>query len=182
MDTKDIIKFVKKHVEPLPAYTLSGERYRVAATMTDGTYLPCVAIENASHTVDLALKRFEKTRESSDPYMGYRAIVATFVTEGNTVNEYDLKELAHCSFAIPLPRMQEIKGETAMGWTEFYAIMKDGAEFLFGTALFTEFFDMPSGYSAADIVKIVPAVRGETPRQEQIYREKPFFTCFVEGL
>ena len=129
MRTEDIIEFVKKHVEPLPAYPPYGERYRVAATMTDGTYLPCVVIENASHTIDLALKRFEETRKSSDLYMGYRAIVTLFVTEGNTVNEDDLKDLALCSFAIPPPRMQEIKGETSMGWTEFYALMKDEPNF-----------------------------------------------------
>lgn len=182
MRAEDIIKFVKKHVEPLPAYAPYGKRYRIAATLTDGTHLSCVVIESSSHTVDLALKRFEETRKLSDPHMGYRAIVTSFVTTGNTVNDYDLKELAQTSFAIPLPRMQEIKGETSMGWTEFYAVMKDGAEFRFGTTFLTEFFDMPSGYSAADIVKVIPAIRGETPRQEHIYQEKPFFTCYVEGL
>ncbi len=182
MRTEDIVEFVKKHVEALPAYPPYGERYRVSATMTDGTTLPCVVIESASGTVDLALKRFEETRKSTDLYMGYRAIVTSFVTKGNSVNDYDLKQLAHSPFAIPLPRMNEIKGETSMGWTEFYAVMKDGAEFRFGTTYLTEFFDMPSGYSAADIVRITPAVRGEKPRQEHIYREKPFFTCYVEGL
>lgn len=182
MHTENIIEFVKKHVEPLPAYPPYGVRYRVSASMSDGTHLPCVVIESASCTVDLALKRFEETRKSSDLQMGYRTIVTSFVTKGNSVNDYDLKELAYSSFAIPLPRMKEIKGETSMSWTEFYAVMKDGAEFRFGTAFLTEFFDMPSGYSASDIVKIIPAVRGETPRQERIYREKPFFTCYVEGL
>jgi hypothetical protein len=182
MNTKDIIKFIKKHIEPLPAYPPYGERYRVSATLTDGTHLPCVVIESASHIVDLALRRFEETRKSNDPQMGYRAIVASFVTRGNTVNDYDVKELAQSSFAIPLARMQEIKGETSMSWTEFYAVMKDGTEFYFGTTFLTEFFDMPQGYSAIDIVKIIPAVRGERSRQEHVYREKPFFTCYVEDL
>jgi hypothetical protein len=182
MRTEDIIEFVKKNVEPLPAYPPYGERYRVAAIMSDGTPLPCVVIEGASIIVDLALKRFEETRNSPDPYMGYRAIVKSFVTKGNTINDYDLKELTFSPHAIPLSRMQEIKGETSMGWTEFYAEMKDGTEFRFGTTFLTEFFDMPSGYSAADIVKIALAARGEKPRQEHIYREKSFFTCYVEGL
>ncbi len=182
MRTEDIVEFVRKHVEPLPAYPPYGERYRVAATMIDGTPLPCVVIESASRTVDLALKRIDETRKSSDPYMGYRAIVTSFATRGNSVNDYDLKELAQSRFAIPVARMNEIGGETSMSWTEFYAVMKDGAEFRFGTIYRTEFFDMPSGYSAADIARIVPAVRGEKPRQEHIYRDKPFFTCYVEGL
>lgn len=152
------------------------------ATMTDGMNLPCVVIESASRTADLALKRFEETRKSSDPHSGHRAIVTSFVTKGNSVNDYDLKELTPSSFAIPFLRMKEIEGETSMSWTEFSAVMKDGAEFRFGTTFTIEFFDMPSGYSATDIVKIIPAVRGEISRQEHIYREKPFFTCYVEGL
>jgi len=41
---------------------------------------------------------------------------------------------------------------------------------------------MPPGYTATDIAKIVPAVRGEAPRGEPIYRDRPFFTCYVDGL
>jgi len=114
--------------------------------------------------------------------MGYRAIVQSFVTKGGRVNDYDLKEISASPFAIPLVRMREIHGETSMSWTGFYAIMRDGKEFRFGTLFLTEFFDMLTGYTASDITKIVPAVRGEKPRQEKIYREKPFFTCYVDGL
>lgn len=182
MDPEQIVAFVKKLIEPLPAYPPFGERYRVSANLNDGTHLPCVVIESTSRRVDLAIKRFDETRESSDPYMGYCAIVKTFVTHGNTVNDYDLKELAPSPFAIPVAKGRKIGGETSMSWTEFYAIMRDGQEFRFGTTFLTEFFDMPSGYIATDIVKIIPAVRGESPRQEKIYREKPFFTCYVDGL
>lgn len=182
MRTESIIEFIRKHVEPLPPRQPYGERYRVAAIMTDGTLLPCVIIESASRTVDLAIKRFEESRKSPDPCTGFMAIVGSFVTKGNTVNDYDLRELLPSNFAIPLSRIREIKSETSMSWTEFYAIMKDGNEFRFGTTFLTEFFDMPVGYSATDIIKIIPAVRGETPRQEFIYRERPFFTCYVDGL
>ncbi len=182
MNYEDVNIFLKKQIEPLPASPPYGKRYRVSATMTDGTFLPCVVIENVSHKVDLTIKRFEDSRASSDIYMGYRAIVSLFVTKGNTVNVDDLKEIAICPFAIPLSRMQEIKGETSMGWTAFSAVMRDGKEFQFGTRFFTEFFNMPPGYSAADIVKITPAVRGEKPKQDTIYREKAFFTCYVDGI
>src|SRR5690348_13351107 len=152
---------------------LMVERYRLAGTLTDGTPLPCIVVESASLTVDLAMKRFEQTKTSDDPHMGYRAIVRTFVTRGDTVNEYDLRELSISLYAIPLSRMREIKGETSMSWTEFYAIMTNGKEFRFGTRFLTECFDMPLGYSAADIATTLPAVRGEQPRQADIFREKP---------
>ena len=159
-----------------------GERYRIAGTMTDGTSLPCIVVESASLMIDLALRRFEQTKTSGDPLMGYRAIVRRFVTQGNTVNDYDLRDLSISPYAIPLSRMREIEGETSMSWTEFYATMTDGKEFRFGTRYLTEFFDMPSGYSAASIVKIIPAVQGEQARREHIYREKPYFTCYVDGF
>jgi hypothetical protein len=182
MRQEDIVAFVKQNVEPLPPCPPYGERFRVAARLTDGTYLPCAVVESASRTVDLAIKRFAETRKSSDPYMGYDAIVKSFVTQGNAVNHYDLRELSLSPYAIPLARAREIGGETSMSWTEFYAAMRDGREFRFGTRFLTEFFDMPEGYSASDIERIVPAIRGEQPRAERIYREKPFFTCFVDGL
>jgi hypothetical protein len=69
-----------------------------------------------------------------------------------------------------------------MSWTEFYATMRDGAEFRFGTTYLIEFFEMPDEYTAADIEKITPAVRGEKPRIEKIYRERPFFTCYIDGI
>jgi hypothetical protein len=179
---QDIIEFVRKNIEPLPPQPPYGARYPVAAAMNDGTILPCVVVEGISPAVDLAIKRFDQTRKSSDPHMGYRAIVTSFVTKRNTVNDYDLRDLSVSPNAIPLSRMREIRGETSMSWTEFYATMKDGVEFRFGTTFLTEFFAMPSGYSATDIAKILPAVRGEQPRQEFIHRERPFFTCYVEGL
>jgi hypothetical protein len=182
MHQEDIVAFVKQNIEPLPAHPSYGARFRVAATLTDGTYLPCVVVESASRTVDLAIKRFEATRKSLSRYMGYRAIVAAFVTKGNAVNDYDLRQLSLSPFAIPLARMREIRGETSMGRTEFYATMRDGREFRFGTTFLTEFFDMPEGYTAPEIMRVVPAVRGEQPRTQKTYRDRPFFTCFVDGL
>ncbi len=139
--------------------------------MIDGTHLPCVVIEGASRTVDLAMKRFEETSLSSDSYSGHRAIVTSFVTQRNTVNDYDLKELVFNPYTILLSMMEDIKGETSMGGTGFYVKMRDGKEFRFGSTFLMEFFDMPSNYSATDIVKIIPVVRGEK-RKQDMYIEK----------
>lgn len=182
MRAEEIVDFVKRNVEPLPASPPHGARHRVAGTLIDGTSLPCIVVESASLTTDLALKRFEQAKTSDDPHMGYRAMVRSFVTQGNTVNDFDLRELSISPYAIPVSRIREIGGETSMSWTEFYAIMTDGRRFRFGTRFLTEFFDMPPGYSAASVAKIVPAARGEQSGQETIYREKPFFTCYVDGL
>lgn len=80
-----------------------------------------------------------------------------------------------------------------MGWTAFVAEMRDGSMHSYGTSFSTEFFDLPSGYSTKDIVKIhsgmvrsqsgglqkfsVDMLKGQRP-----LREKPFFTCYLSEL
>lgn len=188
MKPEDITKFVKKNIEPLPAIKPYGLRYRVSAILTDGTNLPCVVIESVKNVVELSIRRFDEEKNGGARAIlrggkgDYPGIVKSFVTSGNRVNHYDITSLEASRFAIPLLRLQEVKGETSLGWTEFYATMNDGKEFHFGTTFFTEFFDMPSGYSATDLMKVIPAVRGEEPRREIIYREKPFFTCYIDGI
>ncbi len=182
MTAEEIIAFVRKNVEPLPANEFYGERYRIAATLNDGTALPCVVVESADKTIDLAIRRFDEARNSKRQGLTYRDIVRSFVTGGNTVADYDLKELSLSPHAIPLQRLREVGGETSMAWTGFYALMKDGKEYQFGTTFLLEFFEMPDGYTATDIQKITPAVRGDPPRQARTYRERPFFTCYVQGL
>ncbi len=153
MRAKEIAEFISQQIEPLPAIHSYGARYRVSATLTDGTHLPCVVVESASRLVDLAIRRFDETRSDKSLHrsVGYRAIVKTFVTHGNSVNDYDIQSLAISPFAIPLARAGEIGGETSMSWTEFYATMTDGTEFRFGTQFSIEFFNMPTGYVATEI-------------------------------
>ena len=179
---EEMASFLRDNVEPLPAQLPFGKRFRVSGVMKDGTRLPCIVFESSTNWIDLAIRRFDQTRKAWGKQTEYRSIVSLFVTKGNTVNDYDLADISLSSNAIPLQALSQIGGETSMSWTEFYAEMSDGAEFRFGTSFLTEFFDMPDGYSATDISKITPAVRGQLPRIERIYREKPFFTCYAEWL
>src|SRR5271167_314231 len=105
---EEIVEFVRRNIEPLPPSPPYGERYCVGGTMTDGTGLPCIVVESAALTVDLAMRRFEESKSSTDLYMGYRAIVTMFVTKGNAINDYDLRDLAVSPYAIPLSRVREI--------------------------------------------------------------------------
>lgn len=186
MRPDEIATWVKAHAEALPAIEPYGPRYRVSATLTDGTVLSCV-VESMKPVVELAMRRFEQEKKGGIKAIlglmgGYPKIVENFVTTGNCVNHYDIESLDISRFAIPLARLREVKGETSMGWTEFYATMTDGVEFCFGTSFYQEFFDMPPGYSGTDIRKIIPAVRSETRKYEKVFREKPFFTCYIDGL
>jgi len=187
MDIEKIAEFVKTNAEALPASEPYGVRYRVSATLTDGTFLPCVVVQSSKKLVDLAKRRFEQERKSGIKAIlgnsgNYDRIVETFVASGNRMNHYDIASLGISRFSIPLARLREVGGETSMSWTEFYGTMSDGVEFRFGTSFLTEFFDMPEGYCACDLQKIIPAIRHEKPRADIIYREKPFFTCFIDPL
>jgi hypothetical protein len=184
MRKEEIAEFLKKNIEPLPPSRFYGASYRVSVTLKDGLYLPCVVFQNASQVVDLAIKRFDETRgnKSLNIMQDYPAIVRSFVTTGNTLNDYDVREIGISPFAIPLARFMEIRGETSMSWTAFTAVMNDGKEFQFGTTFLMEFFEMPDGYTASDIQKIIPAAPLEKRSSGKIYRERPFFTCYIDGI
>lgn len=165
---------------------ITGNVYRCAARLIDGLFLPCVALRSSEPTVDLALRRFEETRADEQlprrrrrfgKGARYRDIVRSFVTSGSSVDWYNVAELQESDFALPPERLSEIKGETSMGWTRFVCVMRDGREFSFGTPWNIEFFHMPVGYTARDVVRILP----DEARGEPVYRDRPFFTCYLEA-
>jgi len=115
--------------------------------------------------------------------MQYPDIVKSFVCAGNQVAEYHIARIEQSPFALPFARLMEIKGETSMSWTQFTGRMSDGNEFEFGTTWNREFFMMPDGYSALDVEKVIPAERGTRPKEGQVvYRERPPFICYLDGL
>jgi hypothetical protein len=182
MKSSDIAAYARSELEPIPDIT-AGTAYRCAAHLKDGVYLPCVMLVRREDWVNLALRRFGESRPALRLFAGatsrnYRRVVETFVAAGNRVNDYDLRSLEPSPFALPLERLREIKGETSMSWTQFVATMRDGRRFSLGTTYSTEFFEMPPGYVAADIAGIEPHAKVDGP----VYRERPFFRCFVTEL
>jgi len=180
MKKEDIFAFIKT-IEPIEGR--DGAIFRCAAVLVDGTFLPCVVIQEAEAIVKLAMRRFDETRgkTSTNMVMDYKSIVKNFVCGGNKVNDYDIRELQISPYAIPIERLKEIKGETSMSWTEFTAEMDDGKRFIFGTTYLMEFFNMPSGYTAERITKIIPSEMGKPQfrGKEGILRERPFFICYI---
>ncbi|MFT3981260.1 MAG: hypothetical protein QM687_12365 [Ferruginibacter sp.] len=201
--TEDIIKFLKNNIEPLDNYVYSPG-YRVSVYLTDGTFLPCVLFRNPETLVNLAIRRFKEEQRGKSVFsrpsgVGYREIVKNFVTIGNCVAEYDIDRVEKSRFAFPLRIQRQIQGETTMGWTGFAARMKDGKYVGFGTAFRFEFFQMPEGYSTDDIEEIINhsyvLKTGELRSHEVpflkrpddyndaiIYRERPFFECYIDQL
>lgn len=201
--TEDIIKFLKDNIEPLEdsAY---GAGYRASVYLTDGTFLPCVIFRNPKTIVNLAIRRFKeeqtgKTIFSRSSGFGYYDIVKNFVARGNCINDYDIDRVEKSRFAFPLAVQRQIHGETTMGWTGFAAKMKDGKYFGFGTNFRNEFFEMPNGYSVDDIEEIINhsyvlqngelrshregnLTRPEEYKNAVVYREKPFFECYMDNL
>ena len=183
MNSIEMLAWLKERVEPI-ADICGRNAYRCSAYLTDGVYLPCVLVCEAKAYVELAIKRLEETRSNgvTDPQSivpgYYPRIVESFVTGQASVPPWDIAKLELSPFAIPLTRLRDIRGETSMSWTAFAGIMDDGAEFSFGTTYTTEFFNMPAGYSAGRIARIIPH-RNEI---QPVYRERPFFTCFLEDV
>ena len=189
MKSDQIANFLRDNVEPLKD-DIYGNRYRAAARLIDDTYLPCVVFQSRRAKVELALRRFEQLRNEPKQY---RSVVASFVSSGSDLAEYDIKAVELSPFAWPLEILQTIHGETTMGWTAFVAEMKDGTMHPYGTQFRFEFFDLPNEYSFADIEKIHSGMVYSQPKgldtysmasmkEIRPYREKPFFTCYLDEL
>jgi hypothetical protein len=201
--TEDIIKFLKDNVEPLEDNNY-GLGYRASVYLTDGTFLPCVIFRNSKAVVNLAIRRFKEEQSGKGIFnrssgLGYSEIVKTFVTSGNCINDYDIGKVEKSKFAFPLNIQRQIHGETTMGWTGFVGKMKDGKHFGFGTAFHWEFFQMPDGYIGDDIEEIInhsyvlkngelrshregPQTRPEEFNDAVVYRERPFFECYIDNI
>ncbi|MGB8473562.1 MAG: hypothetical protein WCE61_05685 [Candidatus Acidiferrum sp.] len=189
MKPNELKDFLVANVEPLEDPNI-GKRYRAAAYLIDGTYLPCIVFQSRQGRLELALRRFKQCRWKREQY---RMVVETFVAGGSHVADYDLKAVELSRFAWPIAIMKTIHGETTMGWTAFVAEMKDKTMYSYGTDFRMEFFDLPNGYTYEDILRIHSGMvysdkRGlekfslEAMREAQTLREKPFFACYLKEL
>src|SRR5262245_50976425 len=189
MKSAELADFLKSNIEPLKDQ-IYGNRYRAAVNLTDDTYLPCVVFESKKSRVDLALRRFDQLRREPSQY---RMVVETFVAGGSHIADYQIKAVERSPFAWPLATLKQIHGETVMSWTAFVVEMSDSTMHSYGTTFCFEFFDLPKGYSYADIArihsgKVYSQERGledfsiDSMKDIQPYREKPFFTCYLQEL
>lgn len=192
--------FIRSGVTSIPA-DHNGEGWRCSAVLGDGTTLPCVMLRRRKAVVDLAVRRLaEESRGKgvfgrlNDPY---RDMLAHFVTKGNRVNDYDITEVTPSRYAIPLDLLEKIQGETVMSWTGFVLEMNDGQRFAFGTTFLFAFFNLPEGYEFSDVRAVhnhsyvgesgeLLSIRGnqkawfDTFKNLKVYREKPYFDCFLK--
>jgi hypothetical protein len=202
LQEQDIIRFLRENIKPLEN-AVYGNSYRASVYLTDGTYLPCVIFRNPDIYVALALRRFKEEKGSffkkSKSGFGYDKIVKHFVTTGNQISYYDIAKVEASPFAFPIDILKELRGETTMGWTGFVLKMNDGKFFGFGTRFTAEFFDMPQGYNPSDITEVISHsyinASGEVKSHregfsrhpegynvENIFREKPYFQCYIGSL
>jgi hypothetical protein len=199
----DILEFLKNNIEPIDDYSY-GIGFRASVYLVDGTFLPCVIFRSSKKIVELAIKRFNdeqsgKSIFSKPSKSGYYEIVKTFVTKGNCINAYDICKVEKSKYAFPISVLKQIKGETTMGWTGFVVKMNDGKCFSFGTTFLMEFFQMPEDYSVGDIEEIInhsyistagKVCSHKVPFFEYpsnynnsvVYRERPFFECYLDSL
>lgn len=186
MDDAAIVAFVKKEIEPV-LDPIGFTSYRCAAYLSDGVYLPCVAIKSREKWTELATRRIAEEREASESasFFGrgkaranYASTVELFAASGNRVAPSAIARLEPSPFAIPARFLASIRTETSMSWTQFVATMRDGTRHTFATTHDDEFFAMPDGYTGEDIIAVDPHLR----EHADPLRDRPFFTCYVAGL
>ena len=196
----DWVRKITGAVQPIDD-SIYGRRYRCSLTLKDGTFLPCAVVQSKDRLADLAKRRIKEEIDGRGHLGGpdpYGQIVETFVAGGNRINDYDVASAGESKYAIPLPLLRKIHGETTMGWTGWVFQMRDGRYFSYGSSFHMEFFQLPDGYDFTDVEKVlnhsfVDAVGkvarlregGILPsgyRPEGVLRERVFFTCAVDGV
>jgi len=197
------IQFIKNSIEPI-ADSAYGDGYRASVYLVDGTYIPCVRFLNSKLRTEFAIKRLEEERKGQGIFnrtlsKRYKELVQLYVTNGNSINEYDIDRIEVSDFAFPINILHQIRGETTMGYTGFCAKMRDGKIFGFGSRFLFYFFQMPKDYQAGDIIEIINhsyiSTEGKVQKHEvpfldwpsdydenAVYHERPFFDCYIDGL
>ncbi len=202
LQKEDIINFLKKNIEPLDDYG-DDLGYRAAVYLLDGTFLPCVLFRNSEKITANTLARVKEamTRKSifsRRQESNLDEILKSLTVFKNRLRYADIAKIERSQYAFPPSINKQIKGETSMLWTAFVARFYDGRCLSFATSWGNEFFDMPQGYFVDDIKEIINhsyvTKNGEIVEHhsfdrisrgnelEKIYRERPFFECFVDGL
>ena len=187
-------------IEPL-IDSIYGPIYRCSMILKDGTTIPCATLQSKSKLTELAKRRIKEEMSGKGKIGGpdsYGQIVSNFAAHGNNINDYDVASVGPSKFVLPIPLLNQIEGETFMGWTGWVFEMKDGKLFSYGSGFRFEFFDLPDGYSFDDVMKVHnhsylsdngelrSLQRGAMPpkeyTREKIFRERIFFTCYIDGI
>jgi len=187
-------------VEPIPD-SIYGPRYRCALALKDGTQIPCAVLQSKTKQVELAKRRIKEEMSGGGRIGGhdpYGQIISVFAASGNRVNDYDVASVSVSLYAPPLTLLQQIHGETTMGWTGWVFEMKDGKLFAYGSSFTMEFFDLPAGYTFGDVTKVhnhsylskggnlvnLQQGAGLPPDygHDSLFRERVFFTCYIDGV
>lgn len=198
----EFAKQVVETTEPIqdPIY---GPRYRCSLTLKDGTFLPCAILQSKERLVALAKRRIKEELGGKGALGGpdpYGQIVSVFVAGGDRVNDYNVASAGQSKFAIPRPILNQIKGETTMGWTGWVFRMKDASLFSYGSSFNMEFFQLPEGYEFSDVTEVINHsfvdTRGAVVPlrvhpgaglpdgypMSSVFRERIYFTCAIDGI
>lgn len=195
------IRFLREEIGA-DASHFHGNYYRAAAYLKGGTFLACVIFRKPDYDIKSAASMLERARigeytVNGSSELAYEMEIKSLVSHRNRVNFYDIQRIVPSQFAFPSEILNQIRGETTMGWTGFSARMSDGKYFGFGTTQAAGFFELPEGYSKTDIVEIINhsfvtkngelrqhklAFLDAPPDYEEavIYRSLPYFDCFID--
>ncbi len=168
-----------------------GVQYRAAARMRNGLFLPCVLFLDRKNMVDLYARRLKEVIGREPQFI---SSVETLCTNKTQISAEGISHVEHSRFAWPRDILEQIVGETSMGFTIFTVEMRDGQMFDYGTEYSLYFFEMPARYVGNDILRIHSWRRNCSSGAIETAEGRKYsgafrgfgpiehFTCYVEGL
>lgn len=202
-DKEEKIRFLQENIGADVSH-FYGNYYRAAAYVRGGTYLSCVRFRSPRYDIESAARMLERARAgeytvNGSAELAYQSEIKSLVAYGNRVSFYEIERIVPSQNAFPPEILNQIEGETTMGFTGFSARMSDGKYFGFGTTHHFDFFELPDGYRKTDIREVINhsyvlktgdlryhqrAFLTPPPDYEDavVHWSLPFFECYMDEI
>jgi hypothetical protein len=132
----------------------------------------------------MTLSAWRASRQANPPpsdemNQSYESLFKSLSVGGSRVDLTFIRQLEVSKYAVSWQLLETLPGDLDWQPVTFTAVMDDGAQFLFHTAMSVAFFEMPEGYSGRRILRVIPAAGAV----DGAYRERETcFAVFVEGV
>jgi len=183
---EEITRFLLAEVEPVFHFQTGEKSFRAAVRLSDGAYFPCVEFKSASQLVDRSIHKFDELKDET-VRRKYRDQVYITLCLNNMISPRCICSVERSSYALPANHRELLRDAFDAFGLDIYgnylscvAVMDDGKKFYFSFTVDpeTNFLDLPDGYTADQIIQVIP--NRKLPQKQ--YSTRLPFACYLSTL